>query len=40
MKFNFSKNNIKFILIFGVFIGLGVIAGLCVNIYINYIIVA
>ena len=36
MKFNFSKKNIKFILIFGVFIGIGVIAGLSVNIYKNY----
>ena len=36
MKFQFNKKNIKFILIFGVFIGIGVIAGLSVNIYKNY----
>ena len=36
MKFQFNKKNIKFILIFGVFIGIGVIAGLSVNVYKNY----
>lgn len=36
MKFQLNKKNIKFILIFGIFIGIGVIAGLSVNIYKNY----
>ena len=36
MKFNFSKKNIKFILIFSGLIGIGVIAGLSVNVYKNY----
>ena len=36
MKFQFNKKNIKFILIFSGFIGIGVIAGLSVNVYKNY----
>ena len=36
MKFNFSKKNIKFILIFLLLIGLGVVVGLGLNAYKNY----